>query len=253
MRIPQIHAITNPEFVEMMAKCRPPMGWPSTLAVASSAGPDSTCLLFLLHRMIEWKKKNKDPAGADLTLPNSILSLHVDHNLQSDAEKMARAARGAAKRYKSTYAELRVRWGEPPFPPHPRASEGEDKDVNEEEGEGEGESSAIESVARIARYRLLFDAMVRRGARVLVTGHHADDQVETVLMRLGSGSSVLGLGGMRPSRRFGMALGKGEGEGDCGWFGREGLNRWIVRPLLDVPKVSPPAYLLFSSSLSFGE
>jgi len=221
---------------------------PVQTAVASSAGPDSTCLLFLLHRMIDLKNKNKELAGADLPLPDSILSLHVDHNLQSDAEKMARAARAAASRYKSKHAELRVRWGEPPFPPrpllHPRAGEDEGED------EGEGESSAIESVARIARYRLLFDAMVRRGAHVLATGHHADDQVETVLMRLGSGSSVLGLGGMRAARRFGMALGKGESERDYGWFGREGLNRWIVRPLLEVPKVSRcvSAFLFLFSS-----
>lgn len=99
---------------------------------------------------------------------------------------------------------------------------------------------AIESVARTARYRLMFDAMVqeqerRRVVHVLATGHHADDQIETVLMRLGSGSTVLGLGGMRPVRRFGMAMGKNER--DFGWFGHEGLNRWIVRPLLDVPKV----------------
>ena len=86
-----------------------------------------------------------------------------------------------------------------------------------------------------SRYQLMFDAMVRRDVHVLATGHHADDQVETVLMRLGAGSSILGLGGMRPLRRFGMALGKGEN--GFGWFGHEGLNRWIVRPLLEVSKV----------------
>jgi len=58
-------------------------------------------------------------------------------------------------------------------------------------------------------------------------------------MRLGAGSSILGLGGMRPVRRFGMALGKSEGAGEShyGWFGHGGLERWIVRPLLDVSKV----------------
>lgn len=184
--------------------------------------------------MIDWKLQNYGPA-ASLGLPNSILSLHVGHNLQSDAEKMARAARAAASRSTAAHAELRIPWGTPPFPPRPLAGE------------------AVESVARTARYRLMFDAMVRGrhhhggsgdgGVRVLATGHHADDQIETVLMRLGSGSSVLGLGGMRPVRRFGMALGKaggagGEGESDFGWFGIEGLDRWIVRPLLDVSKVS---------------
>jgi tRNA(Ile)-lysidine synthase TilS/MesJ len=173
-------------------------------------------------------------------LPDSILSLHVDHDLQSDAEKMAHAAGTAATRFKAVaHSEQRVPWGEPPFPPRPRplaataASGGE----------------ATESVARTARYRLMFDAMVRRRVHVLATGHHADDQIETVLMRLGAGSSILGLGGMRPVRRFGMALGKakakgegggaggGESESNFGWFGHKGLDRWIVRPLLDVSKV----------------
>lgn len=170
--------------------------------------------------MLDWKQENKASTAA-AGLPDSVLSLHVNHNLQSDAEKMARAADAAATKFHAAaHAELRVPWGEPPFPPRPRADEG------------------LETVARTARYRLLFDAMVRRGAHVLATGHHADDQVETVLMRLGEGSSVLGLGGMRPMRRFGMALGKAEAEGGFGWFGCEGLGRWIVRPLLDVSKVS---------------
>jgi tRNA(Ile)-lysidine synthase TilS/MesJ len=176
----------------------------------------------------------------------------VDHGLQSDAEKMAYAASAAATKFKADHSKLRIPWGDPPFPlcPLPR-----------DKGEG---GNAVESLARTARYRLLFDAMVRRrgphdhddydhdqgheSVRVLATGHHADDQVETVLMRLGSGSTALGLGGMRPARRFGMALGKREG--DFGWFGHEGLYRWIVRPLLGVSKVSlrahPHTFLLLS-------
>ena len=204
-------------------------------AVANSAGPDSTCLLFLLRRMIDdWNPRTTttttdrdgDLSEAAATsvvtdhLPNSIVSLHVDHDLQADAEKMAHAARTSAHTYKtSQHVALRVPWDVPPFPTRPCAHSGD----------------AIESVARTARYRLMFDAMVRERVYVLATGHHADDQVETVLMRLGSGSSILGLGGMRPLRRVGMALGKVEN--DFGWFGHEGLNRWIVRPLLDVPKV----------------
>ena len=181
--------------------------------------------------MIDWKQKNnKEGPGPVLpVLPDSILSLHVDHDLQSDAVKMARAANAAATKFKvSDHSELRIPWGSPPFPSRP------------------GGGDAIESVARTARYRLMFDAMVRRRVHVLATGHHADDQVETVLMRLGSGSTPLGLGGMRPVRRFGMALGKREG--DFGWFGLEGLDRWIVRPLLDVTKVSaapPPSHFFF--------
>ncbi|KAF8274873.1 PP-loop family-domain-containing protein [Lactarius quietus] len=214
MHVPQIRAITNAEFVQMMLRCRPPNGWPSTIAVANSAGPDSTCLFFLLRRMIDWKRKNTE--GASVDLPDTIMSLHVDHDLQADAKKMARAAVMAAARFKAPHVELRVPWGEAPFPTRPSSGE------------------AVESPARNSRYQLMFDTMVRRDVHILATGHHADDQVETVLMRLGAGSSILGLGGMRPLRRFGMALGKGEN--DFGWFGHEGLNRWIVRPLLEVSK-----------------
>jgi tRNA(Ile)-lysidine synthase len=173
--------------------------------------------------MIDENKQNSathEPSATAATandLPDSIVSFHVNHNFQSDAEKMAHAASTAARKFKALHLGLRVPWGEPPFPARPRSGE------------------AFEHVARNARYRLVFDAMVRESVHVLATGHHADDQVETVLMRLGSGSTILGLGGMRSLRRFGMALGKDEN--DCGWFGHEGLNRWIVRPLLDVPKV----------------
>jgi tRNA(Ile)-lysidine synthase len=128
---------------------------------------------------------------------------------------------------------LCIPWGEPPFPPRPRMSGA--APAEPDAGTDAGSETTIESVARTARYRLMFDAMLQRRVHVLATGHHADDQIETVLMRLGSGSTVLGLGGMRPVRRFGMAMGKNES--DFGWFGHEGLDRWIVRPLLDVPKV----------------
>jgi len=166
--------------------------------------------------MIDLKRKSSHGSGVDL--PDTIASFHVDHNLQADAKKMARAASTSATRFKAaSHVELRVRWGEAPFPVRP------------------GDGEAVESLARNARYQLMFDAMVRRDMYVLATGHHADDQVETVLMRLGAGSSMLGLGGMRPLRRFGMALGKAEN--DFGWFGHEGLNRWIARPLLEVSKV----------------
>jgi len=188
--------------------------------------------------MIDWQPKNNALAGPDLRVPNSILTLHVNHNLQSDAKKMAYAAGTAATRFKALHSELRIPWGEPPFPFAPRPRMGAtaaDADASVG-GVGVGAGSeAIESVARTARYRLIFDAMLQRRVHVLATGHHADDQIETVLMRLGSGSTVLGLGGMRQVRRFGMAMGKNES--DFGWFGHEGLDRWIVRPLLDVPKV----------------
>jgi tRNA(Ile)-lysidine synthase len=78
--------------------------------------------------------------------------------------------------------------------------------------------------------------MTTAGAKVLVLGHHADDQVETSLMRLGRQTTELGAGGMKRCRRWGMGF--GNGVGSLGWAGYEGMNRWILRPLLDVSKVS---------------
>ncbi|PNK60416.1 tRNA lysidine(34) synthetase TilS [Psychrobacter sp. FDAARGOS_221] len=53
-----------------------------------------------------------------------------------------------------------------------------------------------EQGARNARYQAMMQVM--NADDVLMLGHHQDDQVETILMRLFSGAGVTGLGGMRP-------------------------------------------------------
>jgi tRNA(Ile)-lysidine synthase len=53
-----------------------------------------------------------------------------------------------------------------------------------------------ETRAREGRYRALRDMQHRLGARYLVTGHHADDQVETVMYRFLRGTAPIGLAGM---------------------------------------------------------
>ena len=73
----------------------------------------------------------------------------------------------------------------------------------------------IQSEARSARYAALDVWLSERGLAALSTAHHADDQAETLVMRLNRSSGVSGLAGVR-------ALGR-----------VPGTNRPLLRPLLD--------------------
>ncbi|MDX1564743.1 MAG: tRNA lysidine(34) synthetase TilS [Phycisphaeraceae bacterium] len=58
----------------------------------------------------------------------------------------------------------------------------------------------LEAAARSLRYEQLGKLAQRLQADFVATAHHADDQLETMLMRLIRGTSIRGLGSMRPSR-----------------------------------------------------
>lgn len=77
---------------------------------------------------------------------------------------------------------------------------------------------ARQSAARRARHALLAGALRAAGGHLLLTGHTADDQAETLLMRARQGSGWYGLAGMRA-----LSLSPVWPEG-------EGV--WIARPLL---------------------
>lgn len=65
-------------------------------------------------------------------------------------------------------------------------------------------TGTLQANARRARYALLERWRAARRIDWLMTAHHADDQLETVLMRLNRGAGVAGLAGVR--RRQGVIL-----------------------------------------------
>lgn len=74
------------------------------------------------------------------------------------------------------------------------------------------EKRSLEDAGREARHRFLENVVRKQGAECAVLAHHADDQAETVLIRLLRGAGASGLAGMSP---------------------RSG---WKVRPFLDATR-----------------
>lgn len=71
----------------------------------------------------------------------------------------------------------------------------------------DGDKSSLQERAREARYQALIDQCHEIGSTTLLVAHHADDQIETLLHRLISGSGLQGLTGMdMVSKRQGVDI-----------------------------------------------
>jgi tRNA(Ile)-lysidine synthase len=131
-----------------------------TVLVAVSGGADSVALLHLLSSL-----------APDWRLRLHVL--HVDHQLRAESAADADFVRA-----------LGTRLGIP-------------VDVATVAVDRRG---SLEAAARAARYAALESCAARVGAERIALGHTADDQAETVLMRLVQGAGVRGLSGIPPVR-----------------------------------------------------
>jgi tRNA(Ile)-lysidine synthase len=134
--------------------------------IAVSGGPDSVALLDVLARLA----------------PEFDLGLHVahlNHMLRPEAAAEAEFVRSLGQQF-----GLQVTIGSADVP-----------------ALAANRKLSIEYAARNARRAFLLDAAEDTQADRIALGHHRDDQVETVLMRILRGTGVDGLAGMRPVAR----------------------------------------------------
>lgn len=139
------------------------------IVVAVSGGLDSIVLLDLLGRV---------EAPGDLHLHVA----HLDHGLRPESAADARFVAARAERLGLPAAVERV-------------------DVA---ARARRSGRSLEEEGRAARYELFERVRELAGCRWVAVGHHADDQAETMLLRLLRGSGPTGLGAMSPVRAPGV-------------------------------------------------
>ena len=156
------------------------------IAVAVSGGPDSLALTILLQKF---------------SLENSIAlkAISIDHGLRKSSKDELQWLASEFKKRKIKHKI--IKW----------------KNIKP--------NSNILSNARDKRYELLIKECERLNIRYLFTGHHLDDQVENVLLRIIRGSGIKGLGSLQEKFNFKKSK----------------VN--ILRPLLKYPKKSLISYL----------
>ncbi|MGP6139199.1 MULTISPECIES: tRNA lysidine(34) synthetase TilS [unclassified Jeotgalibaca] len=130
--------------------------------LAVSGGVDSMALLHAMQQL----PFNERP---EMTV------LHIHHHLRTEAEKDYQLVHNYCEEH---HLKLEVKhWTE-----HPESN--------------------IEAAARAFRYEFFKEQMATTNSKLLLTAHHADDQMETILMRLARGSTLPGYAGIQRIRSF---------------------------------------------------
>lgn len=136
------------------------------IIIAVSGGPDSICLLHILY---ELKKKY----SIDLCVA------HVNHCLRGeDADNDEDFVRQFCKKYNIDFYGTRIQV---------------DKIAKEKR-------ISFETAAREVRYAFFKEVMEKVNGNKIALAHNANDQCETVLMRIMRGTGLEGLAGIKPLR-----------------------------------------------------
>lgn len=125
------------------------------VVIGTSGGPDSMALLYILN---EFKK------SIDLKL----VCAHINHNKREESDQEQADLEEFCKKNKIIFECKKVeKWGDDNF----------------------------ENEARSVRYAFFEELVYNYGAKFLMTAHHADDLIETIMMRIVRGSTLKGYSG----------------------------------------------------------
>lgn len=141
--------------------------------------------------------------------PGQVIAATVDHGLRAESAAEAHMVAGWCASASIPHATLTIN-----VPPDA--------------------SGNLQSWARQERYGLLRRWVIGRGAALLCTAHHAEDQAETFLMRAARGSGLSGLAAIRaaaPVTAF-MAVEQLEGARNGSAFTGQQAELTLLRPML---------------------
>ena len=125
------------------------------VVVGVSGGPDSMCLLHLLNDLKE-------------ELKLKIIVAHMNHKVREEADVEEEYVKRFAKENNLKFELYELK---------------------------EKINSNFHSESRIIRYKFFEDLVNKYKANYVMTAHHGDDLVETILMRIGRGSNLKGYSG----------------------------------------------------------
>ena len=125
------------------------------IVIGVSGGPDSMALLYIMN---EFRKK----------IGFKIICAHVNHNMRKASDQEKIDLENYCKDNNIIFEYIKIeKWGDDNF----------------------------HNEARSVRYNFFEELIEKYGAKYLMTAHHADDLMETILMRIVRGSTLKGYSG----------------------------------------------------------